>query len=573
MNMKKTQKKDRKGLFREMYGEARWMYRYTRRHWAAVCFYIMAGIFAAGMSLGTGVASKYLIDAVIGGNRGRIAPLAAVIAGLAVCNILVSGVVSRISARIRTAVQNEIQADIYDRVIHTDWESLQPFRSGDLLSRLTADAAQVASGVIGWLPSAVTKLVQFLGAFVIIFCYDPVMAGIALLSAPVTVAVSAALMGRMRGYNQEMRRLSGELMSFQNDSFQNLQTVKAFDLMGLFSQRLGQMQQVYQDKMLDYNRFSVYTSSLLSAVGMVVSYTCFGWSAYRLWSGYITPGTMLMFFQMAGALSAAFTALVQMVPAAISTATCAGRLMAVSELEKEQSVDAEQAERLLKQSGGVSVRLEGVDVNYKDGGRIITGGDFRADSGEVVAVVGPSGEGKTTLIRLLLGLIYPAAGTAGLVGANGERCRISSATRRLFGYVPQGNTIFAGTIAENLRMVKCDASEEEMVEALKVGCAYEFVEQLPQGIHTVIGEHGTGLSEGQAQRIAIARAMLTGAPILLLDEATSALDMETEKRVLKNIMDCGKHRTCIVTTHRDSILAYSSRIYEIRHNHMECVKK
>lgn len=571
--LKKIFEKLRQGYLKEMYEETRWMYQYARRYWKSIIFYILAGIFGTCMGLWSGILSKDLIDVVTGAQKGHIGLLAGLMVAVAVEKIVSSAIISRISARINVMVQNEIQADIYNKVIYSDWESLHEFRSGDLLNRLTSDASQVASSVIGWIPAFITKLCQFSGAFGVIFYYDSTMAFIALLSAPVTILVSRYLVKRMRAYNKEIREMTSDLMAFQDDSFQNLQTVKAFGLMALFGQKLREMQQHYKEKMLDYNKFSIYTSSFMSATGMIVSYICFGWSVYRLWTGYITTGTMLMFLQMANSLSSSFSSLIQVVPSAINAATCAGRLMAVSELKKEPVLDQPSVKKLQKEKEqGISVELRQIDVTYKEGNQVISKGDFHAQKGQIVALVGPSGEGKTTLIRILLGLIYPASGEAELTGQNGITCRISSATRDFFGYVPQGNTIFAGTIAENMRMVKCDATEEEINRALEIACARDFVSQLPDGINTKIGERGTGLSEGQAQRLSIARAVLRDAPILLLDEATSALDIETEEKVLKNIMTHGKNKTCIVTTHRPSVLSISDHIYKIKENHLEKIK-
>lgn len=556
-----------------MYREARWMYRYAKCHWLSICFYIGAGILGTCMGLGGSVASKHLIDAVIGMQAGKILPTAAAMMVLALGNVGAGALISRISARINVMVQNEIQADIYNKIIYTDWESLHEFRSGDLLNRLSGDVRQVASSVIGWIPNLITKAVQFIGALVIILAYDPVMAGLALLSAPVSLILSRVLVKRMRDYSKEMREISSNLMSFQNDTFQNLQTIKAFGLTDLFREQMEGMQEHYKEKMLDYNKFSVYTSSFMSVMGLVVSYACFGWSIYRLWSGYITTGTLLLFLQMAGALSSSFSSLVNVIPSAINAATCAGRLMAVSEMEKEQIPDAGSVKGLKNQKEtGLSVELKQVDIIYKEGNQVLCQGNFRAGCGEIVAIAGPSGEGKTTLVRILLGLIYPTRGSAELIGADGFRCPISSATRELFGYVPQGNSIFRGTIAENMRMVKRNATDEEIIQALKAGCAYEFVEQMPEGINSVIGEKGGGISEGQAQRLAIARAMLRDAPVLLLDEATSALDVEMEEQILKNIMAFGKNKTCIVTTHRPGVLSMSNHIYEIRDNRLEKIK-
>ena len=549
------------------------MYQYARKYWMSVCFYIFAGIFGTVMGLGSSVVSKYLIDAVTGVKKERIVIFAVLIVCMTIAGILSNAIISRISARINVVIQNEIQADIFGKILHTEWKKLQQFRSGDLLNRLSNDAVQVASSVISWIPNSITKLVQFIGAFGIIFYYDPVMAGIALLSAPVTVVFSRRLMRKMRKYNKEMREMNSSLMVFQDDAFQNIQTVKALDLIAVFEQKLRKLQNTYKEKMLDYNKFTVYTSSFMSAVGTGASYICFGWSVYRLWSGYITTGTLLMFFQMANALSSSFSSLIQIVPSAINAATCAGRLMAVSELEKEVVLDKEQADVIRKTAGkGITIEMKNITISYGDDRKVIHEGEFIANPGEITAVIGPSGEGKTTLLRVLLGLLYPMEGTAELKNAEGKRCRLSSETRGLFSYVPQGNTVFTGTIAENMRMVKADATDEEIQEALQIACACDFVKKLPNNMETMIGEKGNGLSEGQAQRLAIARALLKNAPVLIFDEATSALDMDTEEQVLRNIMKKDSSRTCIVTTHRPSVLSVSDHIYEIREGNLKKLK-
>lgn len=570
---KRIAEKLKAGYLLEMGREAAWMYGYARRYWKAMIFYIGAGIAGTLMGLGSSVASKFLIDAVTGHQMSSVGGAAGALIVLAVGNIGTRAVVSRISAKITVQSRNKMQADIYNSILYTDWESLQEFRSGDLLSRLEGDVRQVADSVIGWIPGVITRLFQFLGTLAVILYYDPTMAALAVLSAPVTLAASRILMKRMRDYSLQMRDVNDDLMSFQNDSLRNLQTVKAFGLMDVFSSRMTVLQDGYQEKMLNFNRFTIYTSSFLSMVGMAVSYICFGWGVYRLWGGYITIGTMMMFLQMAGALSTALSALIQTVPQAINATTCAGRLMSVAGLKREQTIREQAVKNLEKKSaGGLSVVLKEVQIGYRGAPPVISGGDFQADRGEIVAVIGSSGEGKTTLLRLLLGLIYPAKGEAFLASEDGEQCPLSAGTRHFFSYVPQGNTMFGGTIAENLRLVKPEAGQEELEEALRTGCAWEFVKELPEGIHSPMGEQGGGFSEGQAQRIAIARAVLRDAPVLLLDEATSALDMETEKQVLENLMGDRKQRTCIVTTHRPSVLSMCHHIYEIQGNRLEKIR-
>lgn len=563
--IKKVIKKIKEGLLQEMYVEAKWMYQYIKRYKFAVAFYLILGVISTLMGLGGSVLSKYLIDAVTGVDKSNIATIVVGIISMAIGGIIINAINSRISTKISIKVNNEITQEVYDKVMRSDWLSMTNFHSGDILNRLNTDVSTVSSSVIGWIPSLITKTVQFIGALAIILYYDPTMALLALISAPIMLTVSKILIKKMRYFNKKTREVSSDLMAFNEESFQNIQSVKAFDLVEFFSNRLRNVQQNYKDVYLDYNKFSVYTSSFMSVVGMFVAYACFGWGVYRLWTGHITFGTMTLFVQLSGQLSSSFKSLVSLVPSAISATTSAGRIMEFFKIKNETKLDDEKV-RLIQnntQGKGLSVELEDVNFSYNNTKTVFKNANIVANPGEIVALVGPSGEGKTTMVRLLLGLINAKSGSAVIKDINGISCKISSATRRFFAYVPQGNTIFSGTIADNMRMVKPDASDDEIIDALKTAFAYDFVKKLPQGINSKVGERGGGFSEGQAQRISIARALLRKSPILLLDEATSALDVFTERQVLRNIMNSGYARTCIVTTHRPSVLTMCDRVYRI----------
>lgn len=563
--IKKVIRKVKEGMLQEMWEETKWMYQYAKRYKEAILFYIILGVLGTAMSLGGSVASKYLIDAVTGVDKRNIGYIVFLIIAMAILGVIIKAVSSRITAKISVKVNNEIQREVYDKIMTTDWLSMTKFHSGDLLNRLNSDVGTVSNSVLGWVPSLITKLAQFLGALAIILYYDPTMAALALLSAPVMLIFSKMLMTKMRFYNKRTREVSSEVMAFNEESFQNIQSIKSFDLIGLFNKRLINMQDKYKDVYMDYNKFSIYTSSFMSVVGMMVSYSCFGWGVYRLWSGAITYGTMTLFLQLSGSLTSTFSALVGLVPSAISATTSAGRLMAFFDLPHEEKIDDEKVQAVEKGSldKGLSVKLEDVMYNYDENKVVFEDACVEANPGEIVALVGPSGEGKTTMVRLLLGLIKKKKGKAVVRDAFDVECNISANTRRFFAYVPQGNTIFSGTIGDNMRMVKENATEEEIVQALKAACAWDFVKQLPDGLESKVGERGGGFSEGQAQRLSIARALLRRSPILLLDEATSALDVYTEREVLRNIMDMGYARTCIVTTHRPSVLSMCDRVYKI----------
>ena len=563
--IKKVIRKIKEGMLQEMYEETKWMYTYAKKYKFQIVFYIFLGVLTTVMGLASSVGSKYLIDAVTGQDSGNIALIALFIVAMGLFSIGINAITTMISARINIKVNNEIQAEVYDKILVADWISMKEFHSGDLLNRLNGDVNTVASSILSWIPSLITRSAQFFGILTIILYYDPTMAVIALGSAPVMLIVSKTLMKKMSYYNKRMRQVSSDVMSFNEESFQNIQSIKAFDLVGLFSKRLRDVQQNYKDVFLDYNKFSVYTSSFMSVVGMFVAYACFGWGVYRLWTGHITFGTMTLFVQLSGQLSSSFKSIVSLVPSAISATTSAGRIMEFFKIKDESNLEDDKAKLIQNntQGKGLSVVLDDVEFSYNENKTVFKHADIVANPGEIVALVGPSGEGKTTMIRLLLGLINTKSGNASIRDINGVSCKISSATRRFFAYVPQGNTIFSGTIAENMRMVKQDATDAEIVEALKAACAYDFVNRLPDKINSKVGERGSGFSEGQAQRLSIARALLRKSPILLLDEATSALDVFTERQVLRNIMNMGYARTCIVTTHRPSVLTMCDKVYKI----------
>lgn len=554
---RKLKTKIREGYFKEMWREARWMLRYFRRYRFAVIIHILLGVFGTAMSLLSSLAMKKLIDVVTGFETGGIVSAAVLMVGLMLGSVLMNAAASRIAAVINVRVQNGIQAEVYDRMLRTDWESLEHFRSGDLINRLNTDVGTVSSGVTSLLPSLVSGSVQFLGSLIIILFYDPLMAVIALIGVPISVICSRAIVSRMREYNSRMKDIGGQVMSFHEDSFRNLASIKSFGIMDGFRDRMTAMQETYRKALLDYNKFSVIASMLMSVLGLCISVGCFGWGVYRLWTGFISFGTMTMFLQLTNMLRSSFTTLIGLVPSAISVTTSAGRIMAVTELPEEDG-----ARELMPTPSVCDVELRDVSFAYANGETVLDGINFIAEMGDSVALTGASGEGKTTMIRLILGLIKPHGGAAVLKTPDGEH-RLSAATRSAFAYVPQGNTVLAGTVADNLRMVCPDADDEMIINALRLACAYDFVSKLPKGIYSDTGELGRGFSEGQAQRIAIARALLLDAPVLLLDEATSALDEDTERSILANIRQSGRVRTLILITHRPQTAAMCDRHYKL----------
>lgn len=557
------------GMLKNIYRQTIWIYQYARHYWPAMIFYTILGLAGTILGLGTSLVSKDLVDIITGHQTGELLKTFCLMIGLAVSNIFINQISGYASSWISMKVDTEIKADIFSKMLVTDWESITAYHTGDLLTRWNSDASNISGGILNWIPNLIINIFKFISAFAIVIYHDVTFAVFAFIGVPVSALMSRTLMKRMVNNNKKSAAMSAKMSGFNQEAFSNIQTIKAFDSISIYTSRLRNLQKEYIDMRLEFQKMSMGTSIIMSIMGLVVSYSSYGWGIYRVWSGVISYGTMTMFLSLSATLTSTLNALIAMVPSAINLTTSAGRLMDILEMPKEDynlDEDIKDFENQHKHEG-ISLQLTDVSYAYNNGTSVFENTSLEAHPQEIVALVGPSGEGKTTLLRLILALLRPHSGEAVLYGGTDSSKDIKPLTpsaRKLFSYVPQGNTMFSGTIAENMRNVKPDATDAEIIEALKDACAWDFVEKLPEGINSRMKERGGGFSEGQAQRLSIARALIRKSPILLLDEATSALDVATERKVLKNIMENKYPRTCIVTTHRPTVLGLCSRVYAIR---------
>lgn len=552
----------RDGTFTEILSDWKWILTYTRRYRRAVWAYTVLGVISSTLGLVSAVASKYTIDIITGYDSSQLWFVILVMLLSALIGLLLRSVTSRISTRITLWVNNDIQAEVYDRLLNADWQELNRFSSGDLLNRLTGDTGSVAGNAIHWLPDLIVAAYSFLATLAVILHYDWVMALLALASAPFLLLTSRRLIGGMRSHQQHLRQVSSQLMAYETESLHNLDAIKGFGITGRYSDGLRQQQEDFRQASLDYNLFSIKTEALLSILGSAVQMAAFCYCLYLLWSGRILYGTMTLFLSQGTKLTSAFNSLVRTVPNFLSASVSARRIRDLFDLPPEPAQPLDEAlERAAAK--GFTVQVEAADFAYDPAQPVLRRAALTAAPGEIVALVGPSGGGKTTMIRLLLGLIHPSEGRACLRTCDGQQLEMDAALRRFFSYVPQGNTLLSGTIADNLRMVRPEADDAALEQALRAACAWEFVSKMPEGLNATVGEHGHGLSEGQAQRIAIARALLRDAPVLLLDEATSALDVATERAILRNLVREYPHKTCIVTTHRPTVIGLCQRVYQV----------
>jgi ABC-type bacteriocin/lantibiotic exporter with double-glycine peptidase domain len=549
------------GTLHEIIDDWRWIFSYSMRYKGAIAFYLFLGIVSTTLGLVTSIAGKYLIDIITGYDVAKLWIVVAVMVGSGVFSLVFNSIISRISVKLSIDINNDIQADIFDKIVDADWMEINKYSNGDVLNRFTGDIGTVSGNAISWLPSIILAVYQFVATFFVILHYDTVMAILAFASAPFMLIVSRVVIGKQREYNKKVREMSSKVMTFEVETFYNMDTIKSFGITDQYSRKLKRWQKAFKKINLDYNLFSIKTNIYMSVVGMLVGFTAFGYCLWLLWTHAITFGTMTLFLQQRGALSGAFKRVLGIIPSFLSSSVSAHRIRELVQLPKEVHLSrSTELDDYINE--GFTIQLRDVDFAYISDKQVLTSSCLEAHPGEIVAIIGPSGEGKTTLLRMILGLIRPQRGDAVIQSASVE-IPMNADVRHLFSYVPQGNTILSGTIAENMRMAKEDATDEQIIEALRIAQAWDFVSPLPDGINSRIGERGRGFSEGQTQRLAIARAMLRDAPVVLLDEATSALDVTTERAVLRNIIQQKPNKTIIVTTHRPTVLNMCKRVYRV----------
>lgn len=565
----------REGRLKEMINQTIWIYSYVRKYWLSIIIYTGIGLVGTGVSMLISFLSRDLVDVITQHKSSELVKTFVMYIAFSLVNLIISRILEYISAMICIRVDNEIKADIFEKMLLTQLEPLMAYHTGDLLTRWSSDASNISDGVLSFVPSLVINFVKFVSALAIVLYNDPIFALLAMAGMPVSLLMSKTLLTRMQSRNKESAALGARMMGFNQETFSNIQTIKAFDLIPLYVRTLRQYQREFWNLRKKYEKLGIVISIFMSFVGMAVSYSCYAFGIYRVWTGDITYGTMTLFLSMSGTLTGALSSLTGMVPSAISLTTSAGRLIDIIGMPREDYSEYKTVEKFYKRNKdvGVVLSVHNMDYAYYNGNQVFKNTDFIARPHEIVALVGPSGEGKTTFLRIVLALLEPQQGEMKICGADRESDKVdySPSVRQLFSYVPQGNTMFSGTVAENMRNVKPEATDEEIIQSLKIACAWEFIEKLPDGINSKIGERGGGFSEGQAQRLSIARALMKKSPILLMDEATSALDVGTEQRILHNIMRDEYPRTCIVTTHRLSVLTICHRVYAIRNKRCEAL--
>lgn len=529
----------------------RWLWQAWRGNRTQAVINAALGLLGVAVSLGSVWAVQNAVDVAAHAKDGSLYLAVAMMGVLVLCDFAISIASVWVKNILGIRAQNLMQQRVLDRILRSEWHGRERMHSGDVLNRLELDVGNVVSFLTETLPNTLSVLALFIGSFFYLFSMDGLLAVIIIGMLPLFMLVSRIYVGRMRSLTRKVRDSDSRVQSVLQETVQNRMLIKTLEKDDAMIGRLEDTQSELRRHVVRRTVFSVFSNLVLNfgfALGYLIAFL---WSAVRMYNHTLTFGGMTAFLQLVAKIQGPARNLTKLVPAFVSVLTAAERLM---ELE-ENPLERQGRPLRVRAEGGVGVRLENVSYAYgSDSGDVLSGFSFDFRPGSCTAVLGETGTGKTTLVRMILALIRPHSGRALIYNGKGEEHELSALTRCNFVYVPQGNTLLSGTIRDNLRLGSLSATDEDMRMALRQACA-DFVMELPDGLDTVCSESGGGLSEGQAQRIAIARALLRGGSVMIFDEATSSLDPDTERLLLNNLL-AGNDKTIIFVTHRMAVVDY-----------------
>lgn len=498
--------------------------------------------------------SKTIIDVATGEREGNLLQYSIILVTLVVFQILLRLWDIRLRRMTEVRMANSIRLNVFSRLLYTRWQELSTLHSGDMLTRIIKDTDDVINVIVTTFPLAISAGVQFIGALVILFILDPILALILGIGMPLLALFGRLYYTKMRKYTVEVKESESLIISMMEESLLNQIIIRTFERQENELNRLEKLQSKLHRSVHKRTNISVVANLLMGSTFSGGYITAFIWSAYGLAKKTVSFGTVTAYLQLVNRIQRPLFDLIRLLPSIVSAKTAVERLIYLTGFKLEDIKEK------IVLNGKITLKFENVTFAYTPESKpVLSDFSMIVKPGTMVAVMGETGVGKTTLLRLLLALIKPDSGKITISDGN-EDVTISERTRANFVYVPQGNSLFSGTIRDNLLMGDLSADDDELKRVLKIAVA-EFVFDLPEGLDTVLGENGSGLSEGQAQRIAIARSLLRPGKVLLFDEATSALDNDTEREFLKNLKSEISDRTVLFITHQREVASFCEHTY------------
>ena len=534
--------------------------RYTSKGFRSrIVMIILIGLAEVAFTLAFVWFSKIIIDTATGVQQGDLLYYSIIMVVLVTLQILFSVWDIRLRRMAEVRMGNSIRYNVFSRLLYTNWQELTTMHSGDMLTRIIKDTDDVINVMVTALPLAISATTQFAGALVILYILDPMLALILGIGMPLLAVFSKLYYTHMRKYTLEVKESESMITSMVEESLMNQIVIRTFERQENELNRLNRLQSKLHQSVHKRTNVSIYANLMMGITFNGAYITAFLWSAYGLASKTLSFGMVTAYLQLVNRIQRPLFDLIRLLPSIVSAKTAIERLIYLTGFKLEESED-----KILLQ-GNVTLKIENLTFAYSAQAKpVLSDFSMVVKPGMMVALMGETGVGKTTLLRLLLALIKPDSGSI-VIEDESESVAASERTRSNFVYVPQGGSLFSGTIRENLLLGDAEADDDELTRVLYIASA-EFVFDLPNGLDTILGENGAGLSEGQAQRVAIARSLLRPGKILLLDEATSALDSQTERTFLKNLKKEIGDRTVLFITHHAEIASFCDYQYNLSPN-------
>lgn len=558
-----------------------WIIKNSKKQIPRIIILSMSNMILALVTTALALVSKYAIDAAQkAANATNDAMFAhyrnwIIIYGIVILAIIAGRLLLRVYAqsltiKVQARLEMNMRSKLFNSIMMKKYDKINLFHSGELMNRMTSDINIVTDGITNIVPNLLYFITQFVGAFVVLIIFDWKFTMVFIVAGVVISGVTLIFRGKLKKLHKEVQETDGKTRSFFQEAIESLLVVKTFGVEEQFNEKGEQLQMTNYNAKMKRRKVSILANAGFSFVFNAGYLMALVWCALKVCTKAMTYGTLTAVLQLISQIQTPFVNITKVVPQYYAIIASAERIMEIEDIPLEERENKSfDAHRFYDKFA--TAKFENIQFNY---GResVLEEGNASFEKGDFVAIRGISGIGKSTLMKMLLGVFKPKSGEIKLYEKNGDYVEASPTTRALFSYVPQGNYLFSGTLRENILLINPDATKEEIDEALTISDIKDFVYSLPNGLDTVIGEKGLGISEGQAQRLAIARALLSKAPILLLDEATSALDAQTEYNVLKHIKELNQ-KTCIIITHKMAALDVCNKEFIIENKKLTMKKR
>ncbi len=531
-----------------------WIIENSKHEFLGLVLLVICDALFSVCSVSLAVFAKLIIDCAASKNREELIKNAVILLLVIVFQIALKLAGKALEVRVSGKLEMKYKTKLFSNILKKDYLKISAFHSGELMTRLTSDVTLVSQAVTSIVPSVVSMVTRLLCAFAVLFYLDRWFALLFLAAGIALFVFTRIFRGSMKKLHTRVQQADGKVRSFMQESIESILVVKIFGVGDKLKEKAKGLQLEHYDAKIRKNRWSIFANLGFSAAFSFGYLFALTWSGLKLCAGSISFGTL--------------TAIMQLISQYYSMLASAERIIEIENMPSSKAVNDKSVDTKKLYEELECIKFDNVSFSY-DRDVVLENGSFEIDKNDFVMISGISGIGKSTLFKLMVGVLPVDEGKIS-IESGGKSYAVDKYTRPLFAYVPQGNMLFSGTIRENLKFVNSEASDAEIMEAARISCADEFISELPEGLDTVLLENGHGLSEGQVQRLAIARAVLTDAPILLLDEATSALDEATEKKLLSNIKQL-KEKTCVIISHKSAAYDICNKELRIKDKNIESV--